>query len=1009
MRLGRILSLVVALLSTICISAESISQSEAYRKAQEFMKSKGVAMPGVMKLAGRAPKRNAPKSESDYYVFNADGKGFVVVSGDDRTVPILGYSLTGTFNEDSIPDNMRAWLQNYSDEIQVLDGMNLSGNAVQDSHAPQKRMSNEKIGPLLKSEWNQGYPYSGYEYLGEPYNMFCPVDLLYDLKSKTGCVATAMAQVMYYHKWPDATISAIPGYKNYDDEGYLRTIVDGFQSGISFDWDNMLDIYNPNDYNRVEAEAVARLMAVVGASVKMDYTCISSGAVAHYIVPALRDVFNYDEGMYLAYREKYTIASWNSLLLNELMNNRPVVYCGSNENSGHCFVIDGYDGNSMFHVNWGWGGTSDGYFAISVLNPYNTTSAGASSFPSGYSMGQSAVIGMQKPQAGSIRPVNDLLSTKIKECFGSEIVIEAFNNTESAGVFYFGLEATNINTGRTSTVGQIYKTVELDLGWGYPDFEFNVSGLQSGTYKIYPVSGKDLNNLRPDNDTSYFYVHAQAKAYGDIILKKHPVSDLAFTGVELLEGVNTPNDLALEKYNKINAIIDNNGYEYNGELYLFYKPKSSSKYYYTVGTVAIPEGETSSIEFFIYVENAENYDIVVSTAQNLSDENVIGRQTLFSEDISLTLEAFEPKTAKQNEACDVLFTIKNNSAFLYSGPMYILVEHPQIAPAIYSGDNFIFYAGQSTTIGISSFVPSCVGTYTFTVSTDKYFTNIIGRGEMKVEAAAEEQSVLSILDSSFPEEAVVDETFAFSIVVGNTGADYNGPLYLFAYPHSHATDTYTRWNFQQCQITAGSKLKLDCSFIPSVPGDYKFVLSTDENRNNIVGEINYSKIDGIVDLTVTGFNFSQLKTGVDINVNVTVKNNTYAFDGKLSLWVYKVNDNTFPPYSESRQVAIGDFAEKVVPFMFRTDQIGLYNLFVMTEDKKIIGLQRVEIVQGAYKPEYDLNGDGTSDDEDISSIYSFMLGNTEAGFKIDKADMNKDGRINAVDVSMYIEIVFKTK
>ena len=244
---------------------------------------------------------------------------------------------------------------------------------------------------MLKTTW----------YQEEPYNLMAPVydGEKYDWEGKrsvTGCVATAMAQVMYYHQWPQEATTTIPSYTfNYREE---ETCTLPELPATTFKWDQMLPNYTEENPGTEEQRmAVAELMRYCGQATKMDYTPDGAGTQHEFIANALRRYFGYSQGIYCANRAEYTIAGWKELIWSELDHKRPVLFAGQSSGGGHEFVIDGYDGNDMFHVNWGWGGKNDGYFAINVLNPKDNTSVGsASSTVLGFATDQQILVGVER-------------------------------------------------------------------------------------------------------------------------------------------------------------------------------------------------------------------------------------------------------------------------------------------------------------------------------------------------------------------------------------------------------------------------------------------------------------------------------------------------------------------------------------------------------------------------------------------------------------------------------------
>ena len=360
------------------VVANPVTRQQAQKNVQAFLDKKGKKM--EVAITDNEPSKS---EESEYYyVFNVgDNNGYVIASGDDRVPAILGYSDKGNLFQGAMPDNMKEWLQEYEDQIIYMREHGLSSSDMQTSTHPA-------ISPLLTTTWGQG----------SPYNQNCPDFFTYG-KCVTGCVATAMAQVMYYHRSQSVrqTIAEIPAYQcrtnwKNGDETLGHVSVNAFPEGSVIDWDNMLNSYSGSS-TTIQQQAVANLMAYCGASVKMEYKDSwngGSGAYSEDVPNALKKYFDYNENTTLEKRTNYSDEEWDQLIYSELSKGNPIYYSGKNSSAGHAFVCDGYDGDGYYHINWGWTGTSDGYFLLSVLDPKDQGIGGSSS---GYNQGQAALIG----------------------------------------------------------------------------------------------------------------------------------------------------------------------------------------------------------------------------------------------------------------------------------------------------------------------------------------------------------------------------------------------------------------------------------------------------------------------------------------------------------------------------------------------------------------------------------------------------------------------------------------
>ena len=369
-----VLLLLTCFLTTALATAAPVSQAEALQTAQSFFSSRGKLLSSISAAPARRDLAEGPAEAAPYYVFNLGGDGgFVVVSGDDRTVPVLGYADSGYLDLNHLPDGLQDLLDGYSAEMATLKSGSVpsvsSGSFVK---AP--------VAPLVKTHWNQDYPYS------ENLPLIMHSGEL--TRAATGCVATAMAQIMKYHSWPQSACLSIPSYLSEDIDSLLPEL-----PPVSFDWANMKYNYTTVDSVPEEIASVALLMEYCGHSVEMNYG-YSSSSYSQTIPEALKTFFGYDKGARFVQRNHYTYSDWVQLLYDELAAGRPIVYSAKTVSSGHSFICDGYDQDDYFHFNWGWSGNNDGYFRLTSLNPYDQ-GTGGSSTRDGYNIIQGAVVGMQ--------------------------------------------------------------------------------------------------------------------------------------------------------------------------------------------------------------------------------------------------------------------------------------------------------------------------------------------------------------------------------------------------------------------------------------------------------------------------------------------------------------------------------------------------------------------------------------------------------------------------------------
>ncbi len=371
----RILMLTCFCMIWMLSHGEPITRQQALQQAIRFQKEMNVTkrLVAVSDRAKLAPKKDTTQqNETDaYYVFNCENdEGYIIVSGDDKTIPVLGYCEKGSFDYTKIPDNMKSWLGRYEKQIKAIQ----NNPRLAISFANVKK--HPRIPMLVWTTWNQS----------APYNNKCPF-FFSEGRSVTGCVATAMAQIMYYHrdKSTDKTLEEIPAYDAPTVSIYGQLHVNGIPKGSKIDWDNMLENYGGNE-PFINQNAVADLMLYCGVSVEMDYSASSSGAYSSKVPEALIKYFGYKSSAREELEYYYTAEQWDELIYEELANRRPVYMGGGNSGGGHAFVCDGYDGNGYYHINWGWGGSNDSYFLLTNLAP-------GGSDP--YKEGVDAVIGIE--------------------------------------------------------------------------------------------------------------------------------------------------------------------------------------------------------------------------------------------------------------------------------------------------------------------------------------------------------------------------------------------------------------------------------------------------------------------------------------------------------------------------------------------------------------------------------------------------------------------------------------
>lgn len=366
MKNNRLLLFAGSLLIPMVVMAgpRSFQQAKAIAEKQAALLGVTIDQKAMTKARKQGDKGEMNLSQESYYVFpNANSKGFTIVSGDDRLPEIVGYSSQGSYDENNLPEGFISFMKAYQN---LYNKVNLGDAEALKNLAEIKAWRNKKnasaastsaVAPLLGNiEWDQT----------SPYNNMCPK---YDSVhvAATGCVATAMAQVMAYYKYPKQLKADIPGYVNRWNGIPMEIPTITQEEGI-YDWDNMLPKYNKEaNATQQQKDAVAKLMYHCGAAVRMSYGPESGAAVSS---SKLAKYFGYDADLMMDLsRSSFTLDKWMQIIDTELAAGRPVLYGGQSSENGHQFICDGKDENGLYHINWGWSGNQNAYFDLSILNP----------------------------------------------------------------------------------------------------------------------------------------------------------------------------------------------------------------------------------------------------------------------------------------------------------------------------------------------------------------------------------------------------------------------------------------------------------------------------------------------------------------------------------------------------------------------------------------------------------------------------------------------------------------
>ena len=361
-------------LSVLCfdtVFANPVEPEKALETAnnfweQQIKETETLILKSPRKLSKAGNRIKLQEKNPQYYICTPEsGKGFVIVAGEDMLSPIVGYSTEG-FNENSeMPTTLIEWLNEYS---MYVDDVR-SGKA---KHVKKEtRAGKTAIAPMLKTTWNQL----------TPYNNLCPE--INGQKTPTGCVATAMAQIMKFHEWPQKPKQDISWYNNITNE--IENI--DITSHI-YDWKNMLPDYSKS-YTEEQANAVAQLMVDVGKAIGMNYALGGSSSATEMAQFALENIFDYSKSIKTISRLNSTEEEYISTIRENLVEKRPVLYSGMSEKSAHAFICDGIDEKDFLHIDWGWGGAYNGYFDMTYMTPQGVGIGGGEG---SYNLGQSMIV-----------------------------------------------------------------------------------------------------------------------------------------------------------------------------------------------------------------------------------------------------------------------------------------------------------------------------------------------------------------------------------------------------------------------------------------------------------------------------------------------------------------------------------------------------------------------------------------------------------------------------------------
>lgn len=679
----KICLLFLCILAGLGAAAAQIAPEQAVQAAEMFVNQKATAR-GVAR-APLARQMSACAVETDgsvmvYAVNLGNDDGFVLVGATDKTDDIIGYSDHGTFDVQKMPANMRAWLESYTASARNAGD---NGSQARMRRAAARNSTKTPIAPLLTCHWHQS----------APFNDQCPI--VNGNRAATGCTMTAFAQVMYYHKWPVAATKAIPGYTPDNRNGTNYPTLPALEP-TTFNWDKIYPTYK----NKEDGTEVARLFQYIGTAARADYGP-ETNATGYNMVQALIKYFDYDASAYALWRRQCSYDEWVDKLYAELQANRPVVFSGTAPDAAHSFVVDGYDEEDFFHVNWGWGDNSDGYYRVVLMDPKDQ-GTGGSDDDSAYTIDQVAFFGV-RPNAGQTASPARL---KVKQsCLyqydsatNTQIKVSETTSAYSTGDGYLlwpGMNSHNYSglTADFDLGSRLVKddgSVIRDYKWGTANYEpnqglenhsmpiyldpINDPTLTDGDYKMYftsRVKGTEAWLLDEDSDNHYVIIHLD-HAHGKLVATL--VANMPKLSVKDIKFLNTP---TVGENCYVTLTVANNGTAaFHGDVGLCFQFGPDSNQWLAAISCDIEPGATATVNLSFIPKEAGELAFTVDDhmGNTLCKGSVTVVPNTVSDDCELTItrrilnadgnEIVGPKALLE-------LTVTNNSDVTYKGDICV--------------------------------------------------------------------------------------------------------------------------------------------------------------------------------------------------------------------------------------------------------------------------------------------------------------------------------------------------
>lgn len=796
----RLTFLLLSFVSVLSVLANPVDLQQAREQAAKFFAGRGVQLKSE---AVGTKVRKSPSGNQLLYVFNSEGNsGFVIVSGDDRTDAILGYTQRGSFNADQMPPALMEWMEQLSAEIEALDSQPAAASRSASKAPADQLQIHPEIKPLILTTWNQGNNSYNIENTDGIYNIKCPkleqkltVDGVQKVVQRfacTGCVATAGAQIMYYYQWPKDKTKVVPGYNLSNSKG-ADTSKD--LPAIQFKWDQMKTSYDSDDAYTVAAQTVAELMLYCGYAANMNYGISGSSASEVILAGGMVDYFDYDPNYEHVMRSNYSVVGWDDLLYSELAQGRPVIYSGSSTGGGHAFICDGYDGAGLYHFNWGWGGAGNGYFKLQVA--------------SDYIFDQSMIVGLQPNTHGAIvnpnaddeweeQVLSDDVPTTSLVSIDEDLTVNIrfINRCDKAFAWGYALGEV-MGDGTIVPLSQLYddfKTagnyesyknydpLKPNYSWPPLDFPFSDKSMPKGTHKLVPISIQKDADVWQQCKPANFWLEVVVDDKNVSRIIAHPVEDVKVNKFEMVTG-GTP-----DKYQIFDISVTNIG-DNNECSFALYVDDS----YARAKSLKIAAENTKEFRMTSGKLSAGKHTVTLRTTPS---DILATLEVDIKQDLAAT--AFSVDGMKFSGTMLTVDATIENHAGDYIEPLYLFASTDDA-----NKGKFAYVTGSAIIGGGSEdvrfyFQPSDAGTWHLWVTTDDAGTNVIGHTTVDIAAPPTGEVTLELVSSSLV--CREDGQATYVMTVKNTGdvtyyRDFRSHLWMPAEGNSWG------WNSANDRIT----------------------------------------------------------------------------------------------------------------------------------------------------------------------------------------------------------------